>query len=300
MHNIPVTHFFHIEGVPKELQKVFLREYAANGVKHIVLTDAMILNIMTDANEKKFYRELLDSTPVTYLDSHAPFGLEFELSHPEKHLHKQKVYRLLLAMEIASEFGIKTMTMHTGGIKYPSISLQEHISEMLFTLEELLPAAKALDLTLCLENVWHSTNTPEVLLELLSKFPGEKNLGLCFDAGHANLMGGKTILSYPESKTMQSWKMLGKLPPLDENILEKMLPYIVNCHLHDNDGSEDNHSIPGNGTVNWKKVMTTLSKAPRLKCIQNETSEPFQKNVTSGTSIRTMLEKFDSILQYLS
>ena len=49
-----------------------------------------------------------------------------------------------------------------------------------------------------------------------------------------------------------------------------MLPEIVNCHLHDNDGSTDAHRIPGNGTLNWNKVIPLLKSAPKLQVIQCE------------------------------
>jgi len=44
----------------------------------------------------------------------------------------------------------------------------------------------------------------------------------------------------------------------------------VTCHLHDNDGSDDTHSMPGDGTINWNKVIPLLRKAPRLQVIQSE------------------------------
>jgi sugar phosphate isomerase/epimerase len=49
-----------------------------------------------------------------------------------------------------------------------------------------------------------------------------------------------------------------------------MLPEIVNCHLHDNDGSSDAHMTPGKGTIDWKKVISLLKRAPKLQAIQCE------------------------------
>ncbi len=35
---------------------------------------------------------------------------------------------------------------------------------------------------------------------------------------------------------------------------------------------EDEHKLPGAGTVDWEKIRKNLSHAPRLQCIQNETA----------------------------
>ena len=59
-------------------------------------------------------------------------------------------------------------------------------------------------------------------------------------------------------------------PEWDDRALEKTLPQIVSCHLHDNDGSDDSHSLPGEGTINWNKVIQLLKKAPRLQLIRSE------------------------------
>ena len=58
--------------------------------------------------------------------------------------------------------------------------------------------------------------------------------------------------------------------PFDEHILEKMLPHIVNCHLHDNHGYIDEHINIGQGNIDWEKLIPVLKTAPRLKCVQCE------------------------------
>lgn len=300
MTNIPVTHFFHIEGVPEALQKVILREMAANGAKNIVLTDAIINAILADGKKREFYIALAENAQVTYMDAHAPFGKYADLNCPVKELHKEKILRSILVLELAAQFGIKTITFHIGNPAFfPSSTLEELYKETLHTLEKLLPVAEEKKLVLCIENSWHPTSTGEKLLQIKEKFPTDA-LGFCYDCGHAHLAENKEAVNDPASALFQAYQELA-LPPQAsmENTLELMLPHIVNCHLHDNDGITDSHKIPGNGSINWKKLMTTLAKAPRLQCIQNEVSEPFQPKASGNSSIRVMLEKFDSILQYM-
>lgn len=42
------------------------------------------------------------------------------------------------------------------------------------------------------------------------------------------------------------------------NLLEKYADRLCALHLHDNDGMEDQHRIPGEGTVGWKRVRAQL------------------------------------------
>ena len=57
----------------------------------------------------------------------------------------------------------------------------------------------------------------------------------------------------------------------DAQVLEKLLPEITTCHLHDNIGQYDQHRVPGCGNIDWLHVVGLLKIAPRLKCIQCKT-----------------------------
>ena len=69
-------------------------------------------------------------------------------------------------------------------------------------------------------------------------------------------------------------------------------PYIVNCHLHDNQGEWDQHTLPGRGTVDWKLVTGLLKKAPRLRAIQCEALS-IRNGFTVAELVRTMENLFD-------
>ena len=51
---------------------------------------------------------------------------------------------------------------------------------------------------------------------------------------------------------------LGLPTPWEHDVLDRMLPHIVNCHLHDNDGTDDQHLLPGDGTLDWTAVAALL------------------------------------------
>ena len=45
-------------------------------------------------------------------------------------------------------------------------------------------------------------------------------------------------------------------------------------HLHDNHGKEDEHLLPGQGTIEWRSIVQTLKKKPALPFLNLELSWP--------------------------
>ena len=157
-------------------------------------------------------------------------------------------------------------------------------------MEELLPVAERYGVTICIENIWFPTNTFDELIGHYKYF-NSPYLGMCYDAGHANLV--RSVSNDPEQAVNIAFGQLKMPPQWDFEVLEKMLPYIVNCHLHDNDGMRDRHWTPFNGNIDWEKTMKLLAKAPNLRCLQNEVILP-GRDVNS--SIHDMCRAFDKLL----
>ena len=200
------------------------------------------------------------------MDAHAPFGSKQDLNCPVETFHPQAMLRQKLALQIAAEMGVKTITVHVGNEPHhPDHPVERQFDFIKRSLDELLPFAESLGIIICIENIWHQLSTPERLLAIKKEFPTDA-LGFCYDSGHANLMDKGR--NNPDSNPFKAW---GTVPPqFDDHILEKMLPHVVNCHLHDNNGRLDDHIVPGLGTVNWKKIIPLLKKAPRLQVVTSE------------------------------
>ena len=124
------------------------------------------------------------------------------------------------------------------------------------------------DVIICIENSMSRAACPAEVVKLKNEYPTDY-LGLCYDSGHANQLDNGRYA--PGGEIWKFWQTVGvPEPEWDDSIIEKMLPEMVNCHLHDNDGSCDSHSIPGEGNTDWKKVVAMLKKAPRLQAVQCE------------------------------
>ena len=292
MSQIPVTYFCFLPEEEKFRRHIF-QELASAGVQHIVLMDFLVKKIINDFSFADVLKKELADAGLSFLDVHAPFGLRLDMHCPFPALRPAMIAYQKIVLEICAYMNTDTITMHVGdNVIAPSYDYTDAqlIGWMKETLSELLPVAEKLGITICIENSWFSVNTPEVLNDIKSCFPSD-SLGFCYDAGHANLMdkGRYSADSWP----IEHWAKGNRGVPLwDDHILEKLLPHVVNCHLHDNMGIHDDHNLAGEGNIDWEHIMPLLHSAPRLKVIQSEFCP-----VTKKVSFTQMVSRLDGLLK---
>lgn len=93
--------------------------------------------------------------------------------------------------------------------------------------------AKKLGVVVALETDWENNF---MLPEFISEADKDA-CGICFDTGHAQF----------ESDVVEVIKQIG--------------PHVVCTHIHDNDGTYDQHNIPFTGIINWEGFLFELMKA---------------------------------------
>ena len=268
MKNIPLT-FYTPFLEDEKIRRVMLNEFAANGAENIVLSDGYMRAVKLDpAMAKTFQQEMLDSG-LKFVDAHAPFGPAVDMNNGDN--AELRIISHTLHLHIAALMGVKTITIHTGNdTNTPGVSVAQQLDNISFVLDKLLPEAEKLDVAIAIENIWAPVNTPENLWIVKKRFD-TPYLGFCFDAGHANIMSKLNGPDKEISCARNYWRDANAGEPAwDDDIMEKMLPEIINCHLHDNAGGTDQHLLPGKGVIDWKKTVEMLKKAPRLQAIQSE------------------------------
>jgi sugar phosphate isomerase/epimerase len=191
--------------------------------------------------------------------------------------------RLKLALEICAYMKVDTITIHLGNNHFePATGIADeiHIGRMKESLSELLPLAEKLNITICIENIWFNSNSPQALLDIKKEFPTEY-LGFCYDAGHAHLT------EYGEADPEKSvvpyfWNLINMPVYWEKDIIGTFKKWVVNCHFHSNDGWNDQHLLPdpGNDTMPWDHIMEVLADAPRLQSVQSEVSVPQDLSIT--------------------
>lgn len=289
----PLTFLYVFPGETDQIRPYIFQEFAQNGVKNLVFSDQMLARCLQNFHLPDTLKSEMEQAGLKFVDSHAVFGQRIDLNTPDERDRGIAVQRLKLSLEIIAYMGVDTVTVHVGNNAWMDEkyrSLEQNVERIEDSLSQVLPTAEKTGVTICIENIWYPTNTPEVLLKIKEHFPTDA-LGFCYDAGHANICA-KGYMYESGGRYGDAWRTIyGKDPVWDDQIGEKMLPHIVNCHLHDNYGEQDQHFAPGNGNVDWKKTTDLLRRAPRLKNIQSEVIL-----LRDNISIRSLAEKFRQIL----
>ena len=136
------------------------------------------------------------------------------------------------SIEIMSESGSKIVVVH-GDIKDKN-DLTGSVSALKKSLKEICETASRKDTFVALENTERELPVRELagIVEDLNL----DNLGICVDAGHANIF----------EDAVEAIKTAGE--------------HLVNIHVSDNDGKGDSHLHPGRGNIRWNEIGVILNK----------------------------------------
>jgi len=279
---VPITFFYDWDRLGDRDRQTVMYELAANGVKHLTLADNVLHMIARWPRLYREFRQEAEHAGLDFVDAHAPFAYDLDLCVPIPEVRPYMLAHLKYILQIVGDFGIGTCCVHTINKAYPEYTLEQQRDAICASLDEILPLAEKLDVTICIENLTRPGTSVEDEIYYIEKYDSPY-LGACFDSGHANIM--EKGMTDPECFVYDRWPE--RSPKWEKDVLDRMLPYIVNCHLHDNNGFADEHLLPGKGTVDWGTLVPKLLSAPRLKCIQSEVIP-----LATRQPIRPLCDKF--------
>jgi len=192
-------------------------------------------------SEARRARALCRKLGLTVFSLHAPFGEGANIGDFDEQRRREAVKVVGEALYYASLMGAGFVVLHPGtweGSDDPEAHI-EFRQRVLASLTKLSERAEKLGVKLLVENMvptgrrFRLGARAEDLLWLCKRVRG---LGVCFDAGHANIGGGSPT----------SWlRALGG-------------ERIKSLHLNDNDGRADLHLVPGKGSIDWASFMEVL------------------------------------------
>lgn len=192
--------------------------------------------------------EIIRKNGLTITQAHAPFP-SYTPDCPEIFDYAIENYKRNI--EFCDYAGCKNLVIH--GISYTfqdKINTPETIKELNHKLyTSLIPTLLKTDVTVCLENLFsgnngvcyqgHCSYPDDAVAEIdgLNFLAGKEVFGFCLDTGHANLL---------------------------HHDLRVFIPKIGNrlkcLHIHDNNGSSDQHLAPMTGTVDWNRFCSALKE----------------------------------------
>jgi len=199
-------------------------------------------------------RKRLEYTPS--LSLHAPF-MDLSPGAVDAKVREVTVYRFNQMLELAQFLKPECIVFHSGYEKWKyGLSTSLWLQKSLETWNPLNEKAESIGIKIAIENIFEDSPAN---LRLLMKEMDSDNFGICFDTGHCNLFS-KIPLS--------EW-------------LDNLAPYIIELHLHDNDGSSDQHLPIGDGVFDFRVLFNMLkSKGPVIHTIEAHSPDRVLKSLS--------------------
>ena len=268
-----VSHFYDWQHVNDAMLDCVLAEFAANGARALSAPPHWTSRFLRDPAFAALLRQRLAHHGLVMQDAHAPWGTSWDLDVEDAARRPAMLagHRLCLAM--LADFGVETYTIHVGSApNYTNGGV--HTDSMqacaLQTLEALLPEAEARGIAIAVENIVAPSTAPAVVASLVGSFDSPW-IGCCLDLGHAHVIDADAPRTIGEFMPYihKAWNNKVRLTPFTE-IVRMLSPWVVTCHIHDNDATGDEHRLPGDGRIDWPRYLALLATCRRLKSVQNE------------------------------
>jgi sugar phosphate isomerase/epimerase len=188
------------------------------------------------------------------LSIHAPF-MDLSPAAVDSKVREATRSRFSQVLEIAEILRPLTIVCHSGYEKWKyGLNTDLWLRKSLEFWKPLAERAGLLGCKIAIENIFEDEPTNlSVLMEAMSS----ENFGVCFDTGHCNLFSKVSI---------DKW-------------LDSLGEYIVELHLHDNDGSADQHYPIGDGTFNFDRFFSRLNNRDCIHTIEAHTPERVLKSI---------------------
>ena len=294
--------------LPKDQIPHVIREFLDNGADHFVFTSLLLKQALENPDWIGELKRLEHEFNIKFGAMHTLFGGDMALNHPDKTLRPEMLEKQIRSLQIASEFEVKTFTVHSDAyhyvhLHYPVETLRPFFQE---SLEILLKHAEKYGIVIAIENNYEKPNSANEITAIAEPYAGSPFLGFCYDTGHANIMAPapwkkdemyRKKYDHPDfwSLAEEWWEGI----ELEADAVDKMRDGIVTCHIHDNNGYNDLHGMPFDGTIEWTPLMEKLRSCPRMIEYQTEVCFDYGLNWAGpllappgGYSIRRLTDTF--------
>ena len=154
-------------------------------------------------------------------------------------LRNASIREMLRSLQVAASLGATKAVLHPSAASGMGGYVLDTVKEYAFDfLSQMVAAARSLELTICLENMFPRNALgvePQDFEEIFSAFP---SLMMTLDTGHANI-GDK------RGKRLSA-------------LAEKFGDRIGHLHFSDNNGKIDDHLAIGQGSINFDRLIRQL------------------------------------------
>lgn len=266
------THVF----LRSRLHPGLLDVFARSGAQGVELFAARRHFDYTSRAHAREIAEWFRANPVEAFSMHMPMFADLEMGrggapgvnviHPEKSRRIDAMDEIKRALEVAEQVPFRYLVLHLG--EREDTWSPRSLENSLTAIEHLRAFANPLGVKLLLENIQNEVTQPRNLLEILN-VGHFKDIGVCFDVGHAHIGEGVAT------------------------VLGELRAHVCSSHLHDNKGERDEHLWPGDGTIAWEGTIEELKAAPRTPAGVLEIHYALEETSESvATKAKKAFEKF--------
>ncbi len=226
----------------------YLEKIANAGFSHVHWCHHWAGDFIYSASEIDKIKEWLKEYGIKLLDLHASAGKEKYWMSKLEYERLAGIELLKNRIDMTSRLGGDAIVLHlVKGSDYECALFWENVR---IALDTLRPFAKERNVKIALENLFYDGDKPNFdILELLfSEYPPEF-LGLCYDAGHGNIVN---------------------IDGMKE--LDRLKDRLISLHLSDNDGApgHDEHKPLFSGSIDWERLAGIIARSSYKKCINME------------------------------
>jgi sugar phosphate isomerase/epimerase len=234
------THLFH----DQRLSRDHLAQIAAHGFEAV---EVFATRTHFDYHDAAAIRELggwLKDTGLALHGVHAPivesmaagdqWGPAISNAVSDSAARQVAVRETSAALNVARELGGQVLVVHLGT---PTVQGGENSRTAAFkSVEDICRLAEPTGVTVALEVMPNPLSDAASLVTMLERDLDFPRTGICFDFGHAFLMGDVA------------------------DTIEVVAEHLVTTHVHDNRGKNDEHLPPFDGRIDWDVALMTMQK----------------------------------------
>ncbi len=235
------THLY----IGDRLERDHLVEIAAHGFDAVEVFAVTSHFDYRDRRAAIALAEWLDDTRLTLHSMHAPIARDYaagtwkdnlSLAAADEGRRKAAVGETLATLDVAAAVPYSALVLHAGIPEPYGGAADNHVGSLVRSLEELSPVAQRYNVRLAVEVIPNVISTAAALVDLVESDLDAGDLGICMDVGHARLMGDVV------------------------EAIETCSGHLATTHIHDNRGRNDDHLVPGKGSIDWDATLLAFQK----------------------------------------
>ncbi len=197
-------------------------------------------------------KDKLDYNP--FITIHAPY-MDLSPGAVDSKVRAVTLERFFHVLEIAKILNPEIIVFHSGYEKWKyALNINLWLEMSLKTWPLILKEAISIGTKIAIENIFEDE---PLSLRLLMEEIRSESFGICFDSGHFNLFSRIPL---------KEW-------------LNQLRPYIIELHLHDNNGTFDDHFAIGEGSFDFYTLFSELKDKDIIYTIEAHTPDGVIKSL---------------------